>query len=141
MSRRNSVAIALHLVWTTHERKPLIQSEFEAAVYACIIAESTALHCTVLAIGGMPDHVHLIILLHPTTPLSKLMQQIKGTSSHLINHVLFPEGSFRWRDGYAAFSMSRNHRDAAVLYVQNQKLHHADQTLRAHWEATSFSDD
>ena len=141
LARRNNVVIALHLVWTTQERKPLIQICIETDLYACIIAEATTLCCQVLAIGGMPDHVHLIVLLHPTTSVSSLMKQIKGVSSHLMNHTLLPGKNFRWQDGYFAFSMSRSHRDAAVLYVQNQKHHHANQTLRPAWESGDESAD
>lgn len=133
-SRHNNVALAIHIVWTTQSREPRLVEAIEDSVYACILAEAQKLKCQPLAIGGMPDHVHLIVLLHPTISLSKLIQQTKGSSSHLINHVLVPGDSFHWATTYAAFSMSRRHRDRAVVYVQNQKFHHANQTVHPHWE-------
>lgn len=133
-SRHNNVAIAIHVTWTTQDRESRITEAIENSVYACIVAEATALKCKVLAINGMPDHVHVVLLLHPTACLSKLMNQMKGSSSHLINHVLMPGEGFRWDTTYAAFSMSRRHRDRAVAYVQNQKLHHATQTTYSYWE-------
>jgi len=133
-SRHNNVALAVHLIWTTQDRECRITETIEGSVYACILAEAKRLKCQPLAIGGMPDHVHLIVLLHPTTCLSKLVQQVKGSSTHLINHLLAPGGGFRWAATYAAFSMSRSHRDRAVAYVQNQKLHHSGQTTYSFWE-------
>ena len=133
-SRHNNVAIAIHVIWTTQDREPRIIEAIESSVYVCIVAEATKLECKVLAINGMPDHVHVVLLLHPTTCLSKLMNQMKGSSSHLVNHVLVPGGGFRWDMTYATFSMSRCHRDRAVAYIQNQKLHHASQTTYSYWE-------
>lgn len=133
-SRHNNVAIAIHVIWTTQDRETRIIEAIESSVYACIVAEATKLKCKVLAINGMPDHVHLVLLLHPIVCLSKLMNQMKGSSSHLINHVLVLGGGFRWDTTYAAFSLSRRHRDRAVAYVQNQKLHHSNQTTYSYWE-------
>ena len=134
-SRRNRVANALHIVWTTTQRAPMVTDDIEARVYRTITAEAEKLGATVLAIGGMPDHVHLIVLLPAKTALATLMQQIKGVSAHVINTAMPGEvPRLRWANGYSAFSMSRSHRDAAVAYVRDQKLRHADLALRRGWE-------
>ena len=133
-SRRNRVVVSVHIIWTTWRRQPMLTEERERRAYRCITAEAEKLGATVLAINGMPDHVHLVVLLPATLCLSKLLNQAKGSSSRLLNTETPEQGHFRWADGFAAFSMSRNHRDAAVAYVQNQKHHHKDLALRRGWE-------
>jgi putative transposase len=133
-TRRNLVMVSVHIIWTTWQRQPYLTKARERRAYRCITAEAQKLGATVLAVNGMPDHVHLIILQPPTLCLSKLMNQIKGVSSHLLTAETPEEGPFVWADGYAAFSMSRDHRDAAVAYVKRQKQHHAGLSLKRGWE-------
>jgi putative transposase len=132
--KRNNVALAVHVVWGTKDRLPLIDGLWETQLHQCICSEVTRLRCTAIAIGGTEDHVHLIVLLHPTVSLSHLLQQVKGVSSHMVNHTLQPAQPFRWNEGYSAFSMSRSHRDRAVVYVLSQKQHHARQTIESFFE-------
>ena len=133
-SRRNRVVVSVHIIWTTWRRQPMLTVERERRAFRCITAEAEKLGATVLAINGMPDHVHVVVLLPATLCLSKLLNQAKGSSSRLLNSETSEQGHFRWADGFAAFSMSRNHRDAAVTYVQKQKQHHRDLALRRGWE-------
>lgn len=114
----------------------MLTPERERIAFRCITAQAEELGATVFAVNGMPDHVHLIVLLPGPLSLSKLMQQVKGVSSHLLNEETPELGLFRWADGYAAFSLSRSHRDTAIAYVHNQKQHHADLALRRGWETS-----
>ncbi|WP_394795457.1 IS200/IS605 family transposase [Armatimonas sp.] len=134
-SRRNLIEIALHLVWTTYERRPLVTEVLERSVYRCIEFEATKLGCTVLAIGGMPDHVHVVLTIPSTTSLANLMKQLKGASSALAGELL-TEGFFKWADGYAAFSLSRDHCENAIAYVHYQKEHHSGNNPWPRWERT-----
>lgn len=91
--------------------------------------------CTVLALGGMPDHVHMVLRYPAKLGISKLLQQLKGISSHFANDRLgLP--LFRWQDGYGAFSLSRSHLTAAIEYVEHQEEHHAGGKLWPEWEET-----
>ena len=133
-SRRNLVVISLHIIWATWKRQPLLTPTRERCAYRCITAEAQKLGATVLALNGMPDHVHLVVLLPSSLSLAKLMNQIKGVSSHVLNQETSTLGHFRWGNGYAAFSMSPHHRNRAIAYVQEQKAHHADLSLKHDWE-------
>jgi REP element-mobilizing transposase RayT len=74
---RSKTEIYLHLVWATYRRLPLILPEIEAPVHGLIAGEARRVGCDVLAVGGMPDHVHLALRLPPALAVAKLMQQMK----------------------------------------------------------------
>ena len=99
-------------------------------------SEAEKLGCNVLAIGGMPDHVHMIIVLPTTVTIAKLMKQVKGVSSKLANDLLAQRSFFSWDDNYAVFSMSPPHCQRAIAYVLRQKEHHHGQSTWATWEET-----
>jgi len=85
---------------------------------------------TALEIGGMPDHVHLLLALPSTMPLSKALQLIKGDSSKWV-HDTFPQNSsFGWQVKYGAFSVSVSLLDKAIQYIRNQERHHRKMTFK-----------
>lgn len=67
---------------------------------------------------------------------SKLMNQVKGVSSHVVGQRLPDQDNFGWQPGYGAFSVSPKHVSHVVAYIENQKTHHADNTLHSDWEQT-----
>lgn len=77
-----------------------------------------------LAINGMPDHVHLLIGLLPTQSIADLMKDIKGSSSKWINEKRFVKGRFSWQEGYGAFSYSKSDLGNVIKYIHNQQEHH-----------------
>jgi REP element-mobilizing transposase RayT len=83
----------------------------------------------VLAINGMPDHVHILFGMRPTQSLSDLMQDIKGDSSKWINQKGLVKGKFSWQEGFGAFSYSKSHVNAVINYIKNQEVHHKKQTF------------
>jgi len=83
-----------------------------------------------IAINGMPDHVHLFVGLHPAQSISDLMQIVKGESSEWINKKGFVSGKFRWQEGYGAFSYGHSQVEQVYRYVMNQKEHHKSRTFQ-----------
>lgn len=118
----------IHLVWATRDREPLITKDIEARLYAAIAKRCIQRKCSPIAIGGMEDHVYLLVRLHPTVAIADLMKDIKGASSHLINHEIRPGGNFRWQGAYGAFSLRKDEVDQVKGYVLNQARHHAGHT-------------
>lgn len=139
--RHNRVEVALHLVWTTFERRPLVTADIERAVYRCIEHEARKLKCEVLAINGMPDHVHLAVLFPTTTTIAHLVKQAKGVSSAFARDQLGPDTFFRWHEGYGVFAFSRSHRQRVIAYIENQKRHHASDKLWPDWEEPNATDE
>lgn len=83
----------------------------------------------VLAINGMPDHVHLFFGMRPAQSLSDLMRAVKGDSSKWINDKRFVRGRFSWQEGYGAFSYSKSHVPNVIQYIRNQENHHRKRTF------------
>jgi REP element-mobilizing transposase RayT len=77
-----------------------------------------------LAINGMPDHVHMLINYRPTTPLPDLMRDVKSFSSKHVNEQNWVRGRFAWQEGYGAFSYSRSAIPTVIRYIENQEAHH-----------------
>ena len=105
--RRSKAEIYLHFVWGTWGRLPLVTPEIERDIYRCIENEAKRLQCTVLAIGGMPNHVHLAVRIPTVVSAAVLAQQVKGVSSTFVRDRLQPDELFRWQEGYSVFSFNR----------------------------------
>lgn len=122
----DKVVVYLHLVWTTWDRLPLIAPDKERALHDCIASVADKHRCRVIAIGGMPDHVHLLVRIPSTLQIGFLMQQLKGVSSRAANDELGFAETLKWRGSYAAFSVSRWDVPKIAAYINHQKQHHAD---------------
>jgi putative transposase len=123
-----------HCVWATWDREPFITPEIQPTLYAAIVHQCKSLKCTVIAIGGIADHVHLLIGFPPTISISELIKQVKGSSSHLITHTT--NAPFKWQGAYAAFTVSHNDLDTIANYIRNQPIHHQQKSLSPNWEAS-----
>src|SRR5436190_7738806 len=77
-----------------------------------------------LAINGMPDHIHFLIGMRPSCCLSDLVREIKKSSNDFISENKFSKFKFPWQEGYGSFSYSHSHLDNVIAYIMNQKEHH-----------------
>jgi putative transposase len=127
--RNSLLRVYVHLVWSTWDRLPLLVEPVQTAVYLCIRAETRRMGCEVIAIGGVEDHVHVLVRLAGRTSVSDLVKQVKGASSHLIQRVVSPDGFFRWQGAYGAFSVSPRHLRAVVQYINDQPERHRTRDL------------
>jgi len=131
----------LHCVWATWDRLPLIAPATEGVLYAAIRAKCDELKCPCQAIGGMPDHIHLVVRLHTTVAVADLLKGVKGASTHLTTHMVKPGEFFKWQGAYGAFTVSKVAVPDVIAYVERQKEHHANQTVWADWEQMVIADD
>jgi putative transposase len=138
LKRQSKAEIFLHLVWATRLREPRITGEWERTVHRCIEAEARRLGCVVLALNGMPDHLHLLVEIPTKLSAAELAQQVKGVSSRLLNEQLPLHDAFRWQEAYGAFSVSRSHLKRVIAYVETQKEHHQAGSVWAEWEETEY---
>jgi putative transposase len=118
------IALFVHLVWSTWDRLPLLVGDVERRVHRCIEDTCREQQVEVLALGGVEDHVHLLVRLPATLAVADLMQRIKGASSHLATHEVAPDHFFKWQGGYAAFSVGHTGLPAARAYIAGQKERH-----------------
>lgn len=135
--RANFTQLYLHCVWATWDRLPLITPDIQQVIYAAIIGQCKQLGCTVIAVGGIEDHVHLLTGFPPTLTVSDLIKQIKGSSSHLITHEIKRNEFFKWQGSYGAFTVSHNAIDKVADYIRNQAIHHSQKSIIPTWELTS----
>jgi putative transposase len=120
--------VYVHLVWATWDRQPLLVAGIREQVHRAIWAEASRLGAQMFAVGGVEDHVHVLIRIPATVSLAQMVKQLKGSSSHLTNHELL-HGGFKWQGGYGAFSVAERALPRVRDYVLRQEEHHRDGTI------------
>ena len=83
-----------------------------------------------LTVGGVADHVHLLVSLPATLSVAKAIQLLKGNSSKWIHETFPKQTDFAWQEGYGAFSIGVSGIEATVKYIRNQEEHHKHRTFR-----------
>jgi len=124
----------VHCVWATWDRLPLIASIIETRLYPAIVSKCSELNCEVIAIGGMADHVHLLVRFPTTLTIAALLKEVKGSSSHLVTHEIAPGDFFKWQGAYGAFTINKEGVKAVATYIHRQKQHHAEGNVFEAWE-------
>ncbi|MGI4787822.1 MAG: IS200/IS605 family transposase [Janthinobacterium lividum] len=114
-----------HFVWATRKREWFISEAVERDLHRYIQGKCDVLRVHIYAMNGMPDHVHLVVGLPATLSVSDFVEAIKGASSHYINHLPEQENCLYWQPGYGLLTFARSALDRIILYVENQKQHHA----------------
>lgn len=121
--------IHIQAIFAVKKRTGLIQKEWKDELYKYITGIIKTQEHKLLAINGMPDHLHIFFGMRPIQSLSDLMQDIKGSSSKWINEKKFTKVKFEWQAGFGAFSYSKSHCPKVIAYIQNQELHHRKTTF------------
>ena len=116
--------IHIHVVFAVQNRQSLIQDSWKNRLYQYITGIIQNQGNKLLAINGMPDHIHILFGLKPTLSLSDLMRDVKGDSSRWINENKLAFGRFSWQEGYGAFSYSKSQIHDVATYIENQEKHH-----------------
>lgn len=114
-----------HIVFSTKFRQPLIQ-EHRDRLYEYIGGVVRQQNGVLLEIGGMPDHVHLLVRFGLKLAISDVLRVVKSNSSKWYNETFRPSVPFGWQRGFGAFSVSESSIDAVRRYIQNQENHHRD---------------
>lgn len=116
--------IYIQSVFAVQNRISLIKPQWQEELYKYITGIVQNNGHKLIAINGMPDHLHLFLGMKPNQSLSDLMQVVKGDSSKWIHEKGFVMGRFEWQAGFGAFSYSISQIDAVVKYIRNQAAHH-----------------
>jgi putative transposase len=119
-----------HCVFATKDREPVLIPRLRERLWPYLGGIARQNGMKTLAIGGVADHVHVLLSLPPTISVAKAMQLLKGNSSKWI-HETFPElRSFAWQEGYGAFSIGVSGIEETCAYIRNQEEHHRTRTYR-----------
>lgn len=127
-------AIWIHSIWSTKDRKALINSDVEEKIFNYIRGQFIEQGCPVRIINGMPDHVHALFLLNPKKDIASIIKQVKGSTSHWVNQNNILSEKFAWQTGYASYSVSDSVKDKVFAYIKNQKSHHLKKSFTKEYE-------
>ena len=122
--------IYIQVVFAVKGRDRLIEPIWEEELYKYISGIVRNKEQKMLAINGMPDHIHFLIGMKPSCCLSDLVREIKKSSNEFINEKKFSKFKFQWQEGYGAFSYSHSALDNVIAYIHNQKEHHKKQSFQ-----------
>ncbi|MDX1963041.1 MAG: IS200/IS605 family transposase [Pirellulales bacterium] len=115
-----------HLVFSTKQRLPCLNSSWREELHRYLGGIIKGEGGLPIQIGGVADHVHLLIKLKPTIVIPDLLRQLKANSSKWINATHGGAGKFHWQDGYAIFSVSQSNADIVGKYILSQPEHHRE---------------
>ena len=127
--------IYIQVVFAVKGRNSLIHSTWEKELYKYITGIVQNKGQKMLAINGMPDHIHFLIGMKPSCCLSDLVREIKKSSNAFIKEKRFSKFKFEWQKGYGAFSYSHSALDNVIGYVSNQKEHHKTKSFQEEYKA------
>ena len=118
--------LLFHIVYSTKYRKPLIQATWQDELYGYIGGILRENQGTLLKIGGIADHVHLLEKLSPTLAISDVLRVVKTNSSKWINERSDVRFKLQWQPG---FSVSESQVPVVEAYIANQAEHHRKRTF------------
>ena len=123
------LSLHYHLVFGTKNREPLIAPEWRARLHDYLGGTIRGLDGFPEGVGGVADHVHLLIGLKATHCLADVLRELKKACSAWV-HEEIGVRSFAWQEGYAAFTVSATSKDAVRHYIANQEEHHRVKSFR-----------
>lgn len=135
MPRNVYSEINLHIVWHTKKNAPVLIDMIENRTHhylqrRVLKTAGVLFH----AIGGTENHVHLVASVPPTLNIAEWIGELKGASSHYINHEIANRKLLEWQSGYGVVSFGSKDLEWVVDYARNQKQHHARGTTHSRLE-------
>lgn len=111
-----------HLVFSTKNRLPIIRAEWRPCMHSYLGGVIRGMNGVAEIVGGVADHVHLLVSLRPVHRIADILREMKKDSSTWAKENF--DSRFAWQEGYAAFSISPSARDSVTSYIANQESHH-----------------
>ena len=125
-----------HLVWSTKGREPLLSTRAQPIVYGFLRSKAIGLGATLFALGGIEDHVHMVVSIPPSVAVARFVGQVKGIAATLFNKS-GNAAVLHWQEEYGAFSFDGRRLPDIVAYVEHQVEHHSQNSLIPVLERTS----
>jgi putative transposase len=120
----------IQIVFAVKRRQNLIQKKWKDELHKYICGIVNGKGQKVYAIGGVEDHIHILVSIKPNIAISDLVRDIKANSSKWINENEFVRGKFQWQEGFGAFSYAQSQLDTVIAYINNQEKHHEKRTFK-----------
>lgn len=123
--------IYIHFVLVVKYRAPLIQKSWRDDLCKYMSGIISAKNQKLYAIGGVEDHLHVLISIEPTLTICDLVRDLKACSTKWINERGVIKQKFQWQAGYAAFSCDYTRKKQVINYILNQEEHHKKKKIKA----------
>jgi REP element-mobilizing transposase RayT len=123
-------SLYFHCVFSTKERRPFITPDLRDRLWPFLGGIARQNIMKAIEIGGVEDHVHILLSLPSTMAIAKAMQLIKGGSSKWIHETFSEHRDFAWQDEYGAFSVSVSQLDKIIKYIRGQEAHHRKRSFQ-----------
>lgn len=120
----------VHLVWTARDRAPLIDAPLAEFLERFLPSVARQERAVPIALGIVSTHLHMLLRLHPTIGIPRLVQRLKGGSAAMAGRE--GHGTLRWAKGYSLDSVSHRAVAAVQIYVLEQARHHPDEAIRGY---------
>ena len=118
------ICCLVHVVFSTAEHQPLIRPNIQNRLHPYIGGIARENGMAALAVGGVADHIHVLLSLSRVTAVAKAVQLLKAGSSKWVKERYAEAKGFSWQEGYGAFSVSISQREKVVHYILRQDVHH-----------------
>ncbi len=122
--------VLIHVIFSTKNRCSFIDNAIEHELHTYLASIASSCGSYVHKIGGVEDHVHLLVTLPRTLSISNLLEELKKNSSKWIKTKDKKYHDFAWQKGFGAFSVSESLHEAVATYISNQKEHHKIHTFQ-----------
>lgn len=124
-----------HVIFSTKNRERWLTADIQPRIWAYLGGIAREHRLVPLTIGGVEDHVHLVLSAPPSIALSKVLQLLKGGSSKWIHETFSTLRGCGWQDGYGAFTVSKSNVTEVTKYVEEQREHHRQKTFQEEFRA------
>ncbi|MGD0252855.1 MAG: IS200/IS605 family transposase [Verrucomicrobiota bacterium] len=124
-----------HVIFSTKRRERWITRDIEQRVWAYLGGIACQNNLKPLLIGGVDDHVHMLLSMPPSISVSEAIKRIKGGSSGWVKDNFHGLKGFGWQDGYGAFTVSKTQIPEVDEYIRNQREHHRLKTFQEEYRA------
>jgi REP element-mobilizing transposase RayT len=122
-------SLHFHIVFSTKNRERWLDAKMEEEIWRYLGGICRAHKIKALQIGGVEDHVHLLLGLPPTLALSNVVKRIKGESSKWLSSEKKDMAGFAWQEGYGAFTIGKSQVPDTIADIQDQRKHHRKVTF------------
>ena len=122
--------VIIHVIFSTKERHPFLNPETRPKLHAYLATVARNLGCEAYRVGGVADHVHLVIRLSRTVTLADLVQELKTASSKWVKTQSPGLAAFAWQRGYGCFSVGPSDLEPLRAYIDDQEKHHETRTFQ-----------
>jgi putative transposase len=122
--------VVIHVIFSTRDRYPWLDGNVRSRMHAYLATICRDAEAEAFRVGGVADHVHLLVTLPRTLSQAELVESLKKKSSKWIKELAAEYGKFYWQRGYGAFSVSPSQLNAVIKYVETQEEHHRSRTFQ-----------